>query len=105
MKTLFGRPIFTRIFHIQPRRESKYSLIDLTTDKSRIESCLIPISWRVKWNLCKTYRSQFSDKAYRRILKYAKSIKVFGSFYERVWQISDVDYVDEILAQRNLTAN
>lgn len=87
------------------RKERKYSLMDTTVDTSRIQQHLIPFSWRTKWKMCRNYESQFSDKTYRRILGYGKRINILGAFSERVWTITDMSYVQEILALGKLSKN
>ena len=75
-----------------------YPLIDPAAGGSKVRSSLISFPVLKKWRLCSNYRSQFSNRAYRKMLRYAKGIKLFGTFYERVWQIADPGYVAEILA-------
>ena len=79
------------------RNPRSYFLINLDSDGERLESNLISLQWREKWNLCVTYQSQFSRKTYWRIIKYAKGVKLLGKFYERIWKITDIDYFKKLL--------
>lgn len=94
----------TYFYEDQPYSTTKprlYSLIDLSKGGARLEPSLISFPWRKKWNLCVTYQSQFSNKVYRKILRYSKGIKVLGAFYERIWQVKSEEYVRRLLQNQD----
>ena len=82
------------------RKPRRYSLIDLSKDRAKLEPTLVSFPWRRKWSLCTGYQSQFSNRAYRRILRYAKGVKVLGTFYERIWQVRDLTYMKGLLGSQ-----
>lgn len=83
------------------RKPREYGLMNLSLDEARFEQILLPFSWRKKWNLCISYDSQFSHKAFRRILRYSKRVRLFGTFYERIWKVKSEDYVERLITAQH----